>query len=73
MSSIDHFDDLQEYVNSNPLPVFEGSVQQDMTKNDKSKLDFVALYHLPQNAPDSLLQYLLMEMEIVFQEVSVIF
>ena len=35
MSSISNFDDLQEYVNSNPLPVFEGSVQQDMTENDK--------------------------------------
>ena len=46
-------DDLQEYVNSNLLPAFEGSVQQDMTENDKSKLDFVALHHLPQDAPDS--------------------
>ena len=53
MSSISHFDDLQEYVNSNPLPAFEGSVQQDMTENDKLKLDFVALHHLPQDAPDS--------------------
>ena len=53
MNSISHFDDLQEYINSNPLPVFEGSVQQDMTENDKSKLDFVALHHLPQDAPDS--------------------
>ena len=53
MSSINHFDDLQEYVNSNLLPAFEGSVQQDMTENDKSKLDFVALHHLPQDAPDS--------------------
>ena len=53
MSSISHFDDLQEYVNSNLLPAFEGSVQQDMTENDKSKLDFVALHHLPQDTPDS--------------------
>ena len=53
MSSINHFDDLQEYINSNLLPAFEGSVQQDMTGNDKSKLDFVALHHLPQDAPDS--------------------
>ena len=73
MSCISHFDDLQEYVNSNPLPEFGDSVQQDMTENDKSKLDFLALHHLPQDAPDSLLQYLLMEMEIVLQEVSVIF
>ena len=53
MSSISSFDDLQEYVNSNPLPAFEGSAQQDMTENDKSKLDFVALHHLPQDALDS--------------------
>ena len=26
MSSISHLQDLQEYVNSNPLPAFEGSV-----------------------------------------------
>ena len=53
MSSISNFDDLQEYVNSNPLPAFEGSVQQNMTESDKSKLDIVALHHLPQDAPDS--------------------
>ena len=53
ISSISNFDDLQEYVNSNPLPGFEDSVQQDMTENDKSKLHFVALHHLPQDAPDS--------------------
>ena len=53
MSNISHFDNLQEYINPNPLPVLEGSVQQDMTENDKSKLDFVALHHLPQDAPDS--------------------
>ena len=35
------------------MAAFEGSVQQDMTENDKSKLDFVALHHLPQDAPDS--------------------
>ena len=53
MSSISNFDDLKDYVNSNPLPAFEGSVQQDMTENDKSKLDFIALHHLPQDASDS--------------------
>ena len=53
MSSISNFDDLQEYINSNPLPIFKGLVQQDMTESDKSKLDFVALHHLPQDAPDS--------------------
>ena len=73
MSSISNFDDLQEYVNSNPLPAFECSNQQDMTENDKSKLDFVALHHLPQDHQTALLQYLLMEMENVFEEASVIF
>ena len=53
MSSITNFDDLQEYINSNPLPAFEGLVQQYMTESDKSKLDFVAFHHLPKDAPDS--------------------
>ena len=53
MSSMTNLDDLQEYVNSKPLPAFEGLVQQDMTESDKSKLDSVALHHLPKDAPDS--------------------
>ena len=73
MSSISNFDDLQEYVNSNLLPAFEGSVQQDMAESDKSKLRLCSLASFAKMHKAALLQYLLMEMEIVFQEVSVIF
>ena len=52
MHSISNFDDLQQYVNSNPLPNFEGLPNVNMTEEDKANLDFVALHHLPNDAPD---------------------
>ena len=52
MHSTSNFDDLQQYVNSNPLPNFEGLPNVNMTEEDKANLDFVALHHLPNDAPD---------------------
>ena len=52
MHSISNFDDLQQYINSNPLPNFEGLPNVNMTEEDKANLDFVALHHLPNDAPD---------------------
>ena len=52
MHSINNFDDLQQYVNSNPLPEFEGVPNVNMTEEDKANLNFVALHHLPTDAPD---------------------
>ena len=52
MHSISNFDDLQQYVNSNPLPKLEGVPIVNMTEEDKANLDFGALHHLPTNAPD---------------------
>ena len=49
---IRNFDDLQAYVNSNPLPEFEGVTNDNMLESDKANLDFVALHHLPNDAPD---------------------
>ena len=52
MHSISNFDDLQQYVNSNPLPNFEGLPNVNRTEEDKANLDFVALHHLPNDALD---------------------
>ena len=52
MHSISNFDDLQQYVNSNPLPNFEGLPNVNMTEEGKANLDFVALHHLPNDALD---------------------
>ena len=52
MHSISNFDDLQQYVNSNLLPNFEGLPNVNMTEEDKANLDFVALHHLPNDALD---------------------
>ena len=52
MHSISNFDDLQQYVNSNPLPNFEGLPNVNMTEEDKVNLDFVALHHLPNDTLD---------------------
>ena len=52
MHSISNFDDLQQYVNSNPLPNFERLPNVNMMEEDKANLDFVALHHLPNDAPD---------------------
>ena len=50
MHSISNFDDLQLYINSNPLPEFEGVSNVNMTEEDKANLNFVALHHLPTDA-----------------------
>ena len=52
MHSISNFDDLQQYVNSNLLPNFEGLPNVNMTEEDKANLDFVVLHHLPNDALD---------------------
>ena len=41
MHSISNFD-LQQYINSNPLPEFKGVPNVNMTEADKANLDFVA-------------------------------
>ena len=43
---------MQAYVNSNPFPEFEGVTNVNMLESDKANLDFVALHHLPNDAPD---------------------
>ena len=52
MSRLSTFEQLVANVNSNPLPDFEGVPNVNMTEADKANLDFVALHHLPNDAPD---------------------
>ena len=52
MIRLRNFEQLVAYVNSNPLPEFEGVPNVNMTEADKANLNFVALHHLPNDAPD---------------------
>ena len=52
MSRLRTFEQLVAYVNSNPLPEFKGVPNVNMTEADKANLDFVALHHLPNDAPN---------------------
>ena len=51
MSTIRTFQDLQNYVNNNPLPDFECQPQYTMSNAEVENLDMVALHHIPNDAP----------------------
>ena len=51
MSSIRTFQELQVYVNNNPLPEFVCESKYTMSPAEMEHLDLVALHHLPNNAP----------------------
>ena len=53
MGRVRTFEQLVVYVNSNPLPEFEGVPNVNMTEEAKVNLDFVALHHLPNDASDA--------------------
>ena len=51
MSSIKSYDDLEQYVNNNPLPAFNDEPNDSIVQQESSNLDMVALHHLPDDAP----------------------
>ena len=51
MSSIRTFQELQVYVNNNPLPEFVCEPNYTMSPAEMEQLDLVALHHLPNDAP----------------------
>ena len=57
LSMKETFTDLQNYVQSNPLPSFAGELHTQMTEAAKANLDFVALHYLPHDVPDSYAPY----------------
>ena len=57
LSSKQTFTDLQNYVQSNPLPPFVCGLHTQMTEAAKLNLDYVALHYLPHDAPDSYAPY----------------
>ena len=47
-----NFRQLEHYVNTNPLPEMEVlNIEDVMMECDKSRIDYVALHHLPTDAP----------------------
>ena len=47
------FEQLEQYIVRNPLPEMERlTIDDAMLQSDKDLLDFVALHHLPKDAPD---------------------
>ena len=57
LSSKQTFTDLQNYVQSNPLPSFVCELHTQMTEAAKPNLDYVALHYLPHDVPDSYAPY----------------
>ena len=57
LSSKQTFTDLQNYVQSNPLPPFVCELHTQMTEAAKPNLNYVALHYLPHDAPDSYAPY----------------
>ena len=48
-----NFCELEDYVNTNPVPEMEVlNIDDVMMECDKSRIDYVALHHLPTDAPD---------------------
>ena len=47
MSAIRSYEELAQYVNNHPPPAFHTIAQQEI-----NNLDMVALYHLPDDAPE---------------------
>ena len=51
MRAIQSFAELQQYVNSHPLPAFVGEPQYNLSNEEMENLDLVALHHIPRDAP----------------------
>ena len=48
-----NFTQLEHYVRANPLPQMEFlNINDEMLQCEKSRLDYIALHHLPSDAPD---------------------
>ena len=51
MSAIQSFAELQQYVNSHPLPAFVSELQDNLSNEEVENLDLMALHHIPRDAP----------------------
>ena len=51
MSSLQTFQDLQAYINNNPLPDLVWEPKYTMSAAEMENLDLVALHHVPNDAP----------------------
>ena len=51
MSSLSSYNELQEYVNKNPLPNFNDEPNDTIAQEEINNLDMVALHHIPHDAP----------------------
>ena len=51
MSTFQSFDGLKNYMLSHPLQTLTCTINADMSEVDREHLDFVALHHVPDDAP----------------------
>ena len=51
MSTFQSVDGLKNYVLSHPLQTLTCTINADMSEVDREHLDFVALHHVPNDAP----------------------
>ena len=52
MSTFQSFDDSKNYVLSNPLQTLTCTIYTDISEVDKEHLDFIALHHVANDAPE---------------------
>ena len=47
------YDALQQYIHSNPIPALQMTCDQHLSQTDKNRIDYIALHHLPSDAPEN--------------------
>ena len=51
MSSLSSYNELQEFINNNPLLDFNDEPNDTIAQEEINNLDMVALHHIPHDAP----------------------
>ena len=47
------YDALEHYIDSNPIPPLQVTCDQYLSQTDRNRIDYIALHHLPSDAPES--------------------
>ena len=47
------YDALEQYIHSNPIAPLQVTCDQYLNETDKNRIDYIALHHLPSDAPQN--------------------
>ena len=47
------YDALEQYIHSNPIAPLQVTCDQYLSETDRNRIDYIALYHLPSDAPQN--------------------